>query len=1106
MLLNYSQESYLATPEQQDTTVPPSHPDQHHWDDPANGSTLDPGLHSWAVNDFRKSGVDEDLMWANVRIESGSTAVATLLGDCTAERQKNTQYATKGTSRQIDRYQDIHDFGMWVIHPDLSDNPYAKPRKPRPDPHKFNKFVKYDGAPGKAATPIAPNLRVKDLRAICQVHDLDVIEALKAMNFPFAILQDSSLENSVISHAVFWPWWIGTDKPACITEGLKKALSLIQRGYPTIAVRGITQWHQKGGLKLHLAIERIATEGRKVFILFDHDTKPKTVRDVQQQTTSLGSVLEAKGCRVFCPVWKPSEGKGIDDVIYAQGEDAPIWLEETIAVAPTLRRYRRGAQIARELNTIERLNHQTSFEIERDTTGEYLPQLPELTPGAIHVVNATMNSGKTYRIGLDWVQTSIDKGYNVLWLSPLNSLGKQSAADINGFHIHDRLKKDENGQQINERQFWEDVRERPALVMCPDSIGQLPDWWENKPTILICDEGNDVTKHICQGDTLQSRYSPVMKKIEGSAQQAISSGGCIVLSEDGIPDRAVKFWQNSSGATAVRYFRHRKELEPWDCLVFSGQASGFRGRLLQAVKKGDPILFVSSSQQECRRLDKILTNIGELNIHRIDSDTNEGGAYNDFFSNPDAWIYENRPDILILSPSAKSGVSIEGSKSIEEAYFKEVWGYFPALDTDTHLQLLGRYRPAIPRRIFTPPFIQKSPLESKYSAYAVKKRLSQDVSEITQLAEFKGENRELSPIELAITDYLAESLIVSGSQKQIAQEALINRLERSSHIVRLEKLEMDKAIKQLWDDTQESIWQEDAHEFAALTPADGQDVKWAWKTLDSMESTREQRLIARKVVWQDEFPGMFNTPEECYEALFKDYGAMRKGVRLQIGAEFLEAVKQADNKATDDIMSAEVRAIHRLPKNHIRAGIIKHLGILDMLDGSTWTNKDRRAIKIKARALKYTDTIHRYLRLQIKPTQTPVEIVNKLIRKLGLDADDVKRPGKRVEKRDRVWKAVGLDNPVRAKLLEAARTKLYNPVSTIRKEEKDYIQIMDTPPDIPKREGGRSGWKVGDVVQRVSDGVVAVVVSARNSFLILEEWATEKLFRALAGDLIAHEG
>ena len=42
--------------------------------------------------------------------------------------------------------------------------------------------------------------------------------------------------------------------PIALTEGLKKALALIAHGIPAMALRGITQWHQKGTKTLHPAI------------------------------------------------------------------------------------------------------------------------------------------------------------------------------------------------------------------------------------------------------------------------------------------------------------------------------------------------------------------------------------------------------------------------------------------------------------------------------------------------------------------------------------------------------------------------------------------------------------------------------------------------------------------------------------------------------------------------------------------------------------------------------------------------------------------------------------------------------------------------------------
>ena len=861
----------------------------------------------------------------------------------------------------------------------------------------------------------------------------------------------------------FWAWWADTGLALTITEGLKKALALIAHGIPAIAVRGITQWCLKGSSELHPEIAKFATKGRKIYIVFDQDTKLKTIADVHREARKLGNALEAKGCKVFFPQWPASEGKGVDDCLYAQGDNAQAWLDGVLKNALTLKQYKRNGQIIAALNTIKRYNS-LSFPIERDTKGEYMPELPTITPGAIHVVTANINSGKTVRIGADWVQWALANGYHVLGLAPLNSLGQQTAKNWGIEHIHNQGTK-----SSNQRQFWEAVKERPAVVLCPDSIGKIPQWFWEKPVLLVLDEANQVTKHIAQGDTLKSRYSPVLEAIESAAKHAIASGGAIVLSEDGIPDRCVKFWQSISGATAVRCFRHQKQGVPWEVSLYEGHVSGFRTALLAQIKKGKKLLFTTSSQREAKRLERIINELCKVKVTRIDSETNEGGAYRLFFENPDQWLQLNQPDVLILSPSAKSGVSIEGGVSAENAYFSQVWGYFPSLDTDTHMQLLGRYRPPVPRYIFVPPLILGDADEGQYSIHAARKRLESNVETVAKLVGAADEGRELSEIESAIFGYLAESGVVSGSQKAIAKEALIDRLESAGHTVNSIQAVSDKSITEIWKQAQEDIWQDEALEIANACIEDGHTPEWAYRTLDAMESTRCDRILAHKVLWRDEFPGVaFDDQIEVYEAITKDYGTMRRGVLLQARAQNLDAVRESDRTATEQILSGKVRAGHRLPKNYIKALMIERLGVLTLLDGKSYSNSDQRCISIKKQALRYANEVGYWLRLQIKPSQTPVEICNKLLRKLGLKAEAIARPGKRGQQNNRVWAIPELNNPTRKRLLEAACSKLSSPVSMICNKEKSTIQIMDTALQKPQSVASRGGEIGSDIVGRLA--------------------------------------
>lgn len=992
------------------------------------GGGIAADLWNWTLNDFRKSAVPDRLTLANVTCASGDEAVEILTETKISTLQKVTEYVTRPAKHFLNRYQ-FAAVGGWLTYgTPLSDEPgqtpLFKPKQPRAELRNGRRRpIKYETPAGLPATPLLPRVDEETARAIYTRYNVN----------PQA-------------GESFWEVVWRCCLPVAITEGFKKALALIAHGMPAIALRGITQWHLKKSDQLHQVIDHFATPGRQLCIIFDADERAKVMRDIRRQILGLGEILEKRQCKVLVPAWDYSQGKGIDDVLYAKGNDAQAWLDNLLEACSTLNDYKRYGQIAAAMAVIRRLNT-LSFPIERETEGEYMPLLPPLQQGAIHVLDAPMNSGKTTRIGKDWVNNAIARGWNVLVLSPLNSLGQQTAKDWGLPHIH------HFGPQPEEQQaLWSMASCQHGVVMCPDSLHRIPDWFWSKPLLLVLDEANQVVEHVTQGNTLGARLSDIAERLSAAARHATSTGA-VVLAEAGVPDRAVKFVEAISNGQQVRVFRHRRRGNPWDCTLFTGHISGFRAKCLDSAALGKPILCVTSSQREGRRMTAATSKRHpEMTVVRIDSQTNEQGAFNSFFEDPDSWLQEHQPDVLILSPSAKSGVSIQGGVSAENAYFSQVWGYFPSLSTDTHLQMLGRFRPAVPRFIFCPPFILGSGDEGLRSPRSAKQRLLtnlESISGVLGLQELlkQGDRAEhLVIIESAIIDYRAAATTVSGAQKSVAQQALIAGLEADGHTVREEKAGKDQLTCDLWKDIVENLWQGDAQKVASLQPNGSQDTAWASRTLESNDTSLEMRLLAQKVLWRDEFPGIpFDEPEECYQVLTKDYGAMRRGVLMQAYAENLDAAKEHDRLVASKLLKAPICAPHRLPKVFIRAALLNKTGILELLDGSTWSNTDSRAIAIKKASLYWAKEIQYWLSLHIKPEQTPCEIVSKLLRKLGLKAISHSRPGKRSEKRNRVWGIEDADNPYRLRLVEARRRKLSSSVSTISVREQIHHQIEDTP-------------------------------------------------------------
>lgn len=792
--------------------------------------------------------------------------------------------------------------------------------------------------------------------------------------------------------------------------------------------------------------QRCGRRRRSVYIVFDQDAKASTQRNVRTQVLKLGAALEADN-RVLVLEWDRALGKGIDDVFVGQGNRAQAWLDERLLESTPLSSYRRQGHVQQAIATLEQLNT-LSYPIERKTVGDYLPPLPDLQSHTIHVLDASMNAGKTTRIGADWVTRAIAQGWNVLVLSPLNSLGRQTAKYWSVPHIHD-FGTDADSQQA----LWAMVSAQHGLVCCPNSLHRLPDWFWRRPLLLILDEANQVIEQLNEGHTLGHRWARIQERFYHAARQAIAAGA-IVLSEDGLPNRAVRFIEAVSGSDQVRVIQHRKQGNPWRCTVFSGQVSGFRSRLLHQVEQGDRLLIVTASQQEGKRLERVLAQrYAEAKVVRIDSETNECGTFNRFFETPDLWLQEQQPQVLILSPSAKSGISIEGGISAANAYFQSVWGYFPTLGTDTHVQMLGRYRPPVPRFLFCPPFIYTSGDEALRYPRSIKRRLHNNaraiasVYEIEQLAWIDDRQAEIQlTIESAVLDYIAEARAVQGAQKSIGQAAIIHRLEAGGHEVMREKLEHQPPIVELWNQVQASIWRDDAEAIASTRIEARHTLDWAYQTLDALDSTTETRRIARKVLWRDEFPGVtFDDAGDCYTALCDHYGAMRRGVLMQARAENLEATQAGDRPAAEAALTGSICALHHVPKTYARARLLALTGIVQLLDGATYSNLNPKAIAIKQRALHWQRELAYWLRLTIKATQTPVEICNKLIRKFGLKAVAIARPGQRGTQHHRIYQVEGLHCPLRQRLLAAARQKLQAAVSTKGKGNFS-IQTVDTPP------------------------------------------------------------
>ena len=1007
------------------------------------------------LQEFIDSAVDPAVALANVVYLDGDAALEAFLEDTLAQRQKVQSYLTAGNARLVQHYSFLAA-GAWFAT--CTEVPYCKPSQPRPNPEKPGQHIKYEQPPGATPDPLRPNLTVGALRRICEVQGLefsDIWEEIcrrdlasgnpqfahlrgffttgkEAGNLPPAQSRSSSRSDTgttsgqncqtsgdtspghnlslaateaspssvfaapnpltippdlkIPSH-LFWPVWEAIGGSTVITEGFKKALALISLGIPAVALRGVTQWRKaKGSKELHPLLAALAKDGRRVLVAFDQDEKAKTQSDVATQAERLGSAIQATGGNVRFLVWDGALGKGIDDALAAlPSEDRAAWLQGRLDRALSLREWRRRATVAKARYILA----QPGPVAQRHTEGEYLPTLPTLTRGAVHWLAANMGSGKTYRIGRDWVADWKAAGGVTVVFSPLNSLGQQTAQDWALPHIHDY------GTGKADRQALEaDISVNGGLVACVNSahrVAQLIP--QDRPLLLVIDEAAQTLTDAALGGTLKGSWADRWEDVIALLQRA-TAGGAIVLAEDGLDRDTIDLVQVLSGAELVRGVTHTRAATPWPVYVDKATPlNGWRSRLLDALGDGQRILYVTTSQAEGRRLEYCAKELG-IEVARIDSETNEGGRYRAFFESPEPWLYATLPQLVILSPSGKTGLSIEGGITAAGAYFDSVWGYFPSLDTDTAMQLLGRYRPPVPRYIWVPAYIQPGPGESP-GRLSITNELATEAARYAKAGGFEPSPDD--PHDAAIKRYLAARGQRRWAQKVQAADALIDRLEAAAHLVTV-STEGDKSdpIKEQWDEIKEVLAREDSAFFAGQALDETHTWEWANQIIRSTDSTREQRAKAAKVRLMARFPGVdWNCPELWYQAQFcprakasdgkPSKGPLAPGAALWAESGHYKALWEIDAKEAQHILGQRLKAAHLLPQNGPKAAIA---ALFRPLVERLWKAGEvvpcgRTEGELKALALRYRDEIRRYWRLNIHEDQNDTAICNKVAWKFG---------------------------------------------------------------------------------------------------------------------------
>ena len=625
------------------------------------------------LREWKASGVDEELTRLNVVNLEGESPGEYLLYSNSIPRRNDGRI----NARFLQRYAHIDAGGWWCSGIDILSGEEDiwgcfKPDRPR---HNADKIIKYEHPP-KTATGL---FALKVPLSLWQ----KIADRAKAK----ITLQDIAQNNADLG---FWQWLKNNPQvPLCITEGAKKAGALLSAGYSAIALPGINNGYRtpkdadgKRSGKSHLIpqLATLATPGREIYIVFDQDSKPKTVQAVNGAIRKTGYLLQQAGCQVKVVTWNSQLGKGVDDLIinhgqthFAQAFDEAADLETWKAKSWT------------------NLTYLTDVEL----NSRYLPDLDIPSATKLVGIKSPKGTGKTKFLA-KIVAKAIARGQKVLVIGHRVQLVKELCSRFGLNYVTDK-----------------DCPEQAALGygLCIDSLHGFSqakfnsDQWSN--SLVIIDEVEQVLWHGLNSNTCKDRRVEILKSFKTLMQNVLGDRGQVYIADADLSNIALDYLIALSGVEIQPYivqntWQHDDQTS-WQVYNYEGKSPKKLVANLEThiQQGGKPFICLSAqkltSKWSTQTLEAYLKQkFPAKKILRIDSESLADPSHVAYgcISQLEQVLWQY--DIVVASPSIETGISIELKN-----HFTSVWAIAQGIQAENAVrQTLSRLRQNVPRHLW----------------------------------------------------------------------------------------------------------------------------------------------------------------------------------------------------------------------------------------------------------------------------------------------------------------------------------------------------------------------------------------------------------------------
>jgi hypothetical protein len=628
----------------------PPHIRQNHWDEWVVSSAIDPHLTALNLASLNGLAPYEQLFYSD---------------------QINRLNTGRLPSWILKKYSHIEQGGWWAngVDPLTGEDDLwgcFKPDKPRID-HTKGKYQKYEH-PLKAPTTLFA-LKVSD-----------VIWQKVAERYGVEILPTDIDERR--ADRGFWKWIMTRPEiPIVLTEGAKKAASLLSQGFVAIGLPGIWGAYRRndGSPSLIPQVEGFAAKDRQVYFAFDQDEKRSTRQNNRKALWHTGKLLKERGCHVRIVAWEP-QIKGADDLIVAKGaKHFTACYQKALAFEDWM------ADGLRELNY--------KPDLRLDSRTKYIGEFASPPNAKLICLKSPKGSGKT-----EWLvkvcANAQNRGQKVLVLTHRTQLGKALCERFGIDYV------EELGESETKGVF--------GIGLCFDSLRQNskakfdPEDWHN--CIVILDEVEQSLWHLLNANTEVARHRvQVLRNFQVLIQNVLESqDGRVYLSDADLSDLTIDYIKSLVNFPIEPWLAIKEgNPDPWNVTIWE-DSKEMLDVLISRIRRGErPLIFVDGQKVKSKwgtqNLEAYLSKeFPDLKILRVDAESvsTPGHAAYDCIDKLDQTLKDF--EICIASPTIETGVSIDLKR-----HFTSVWDFAQGvIPVPSVLQRMARLRESVPRHVW----------------------------------------------------------------------------------------------------------------------------------------------------------------------------------------------------------------------------------------------------------------------------------------------------------------------------------------------------------------------------------------------------------------------